>query len=185
MSGPPTFSCLRPVAAAALLAAALALSSCGMRPLYGGAQGPAVEMLGAVEVGDIPGRAGYLMRGALQQRLDVQGQGNARYRLDVVLDDEITGFGVRADNAVTRERRTLRARYQLVALDRGTVLLDATAGADAGIDVVSSEYATIAAEQSALERLTEQVADQIVRRIALFATRTAENPEDAAGGDSP
>ena len=36
---------------------------------------------------------------------------------------------------------------------RGTVLLDATAGSDAGIDVVSSEYATVAAEQTALERL--------------------------------
>ena len=42
------------------------------------------------------------------------------------------------------------------------MLLDATAGSDAGIDVVSSEYATIAAEQTALERLSVEVADQIV-----------------------
>ena len=68
----------------------------------------------------------------------------------------------------------MRARYQLVALDRGTVLLDDTSGSDAGIDVVSSEYATIAAEQTALERLADTVADQIVARIALYATRTAD-----------
>ena len=37
----------------------------------------------------------------------------------------------------------------------------------AGIDVVSSEYATIAAENTALENLTKQVADRIVTRIAL------------------
>ena len=37
----------------------------------------------------------------------------------------------------------------------------------AGIDVVRSEYATIAAERSALERLSVIVADQIVTRIAL------------------
>ena len=78
-----------------------------------------------------------------------------------------------ADNAVTRERRTLRARYKLVDAASGTVLLDATAGSDVGIDVVSSEYATVAAEQTALERLAGEVADQIVARLALYASRTA------------
>ena len=96
----------------------------------------------------------------------------ARYRLEVELDDDITGFGIRSDDAVTRERRTLRARYRLVDASLGTVLLDATAGSDAGIDVVSSEYATVAAEQTALERLSREVADQIVARIALYASRT-------------
>jgi LPS-assembly lipoprotein len=63
----------------------------------------------------------------------------------------------------------LRARYQLVDLASGAVVLDATAGSDAGIDVVGSEYATIAAEKSALERLSGIVADQIVARVARFA----------------
>jgi LPS-assembly lipoprotein len=53
------------------------------------------------------------------------------------------------------------------------VVLDATAGSDAGIDVVSSEYATTAAEQTALERLAGVVADQIVARLAMFGARTA------------
>ena len=78
---------------------------------------------------------------------------------------------VRRDDAVTRERRTLRARYRLVDAAQGTVVLDATAGSDAGIDVVSSEYATIAAENTALERLSQILADQIVARVALFAER--------------
>ena len=80
------------------------------------------------------------------------------------------------DDAVTRERRTLRARYQLVENSTGQTVLDATAGSDAGIDVVSSDYATIAAENSALERLTGVVADQIVSRVALYAKRTDQNP---------
>jgi hypothetical protein len=57
-------------------------------------------------------------------------------------------------NTVGRERRILRARYQLVDAASGDILLDATAGSDAGLDVVSSEYATVAAEQTALENLT-------------------------------
>jgi LPS-assembly lipoprotein len=88
------------------------------------------------------------------------------------LDDNITAYGIRGDQAATRERRTLRARYQLISLRSGTVLLDATAGSDEGIDIVSSEYATVAAEQTALEQLSEVVADQIVARLGLYATRT-------------
>ena len=74
---------------------------------------------------------------------------------------------------MTRERRTLRARYQLISLADGKVLLDASAGSDAGIDAVQSEYATIAAENTALERLSAVVADKIVARVAQFAQTTA------------
>ncbi|QHL90034.1 hypothetical protein GVO57_03330 [Sphingomonas changnyeongensis] len=159
-------------AAAAL---AMLLPGCGLRPLYGGGGGSGVvQALGDVSIGPIAGRDGWLVRSALQDRLPGAASAQPRYRLDVTLEDKIEGFGVRADDAVTRERRTLRARYQLVELDGGTVVLDATAGSDAGIDVVRSEYATIAAENSALERLAGEVADQIVARVALFASRQAK-----------
>ncbi len=92
---------------------------------------------------------------------------NPRYRLDVLLDDKLEGLGLLTDNSVGRERRTLRARYQLVDTASDEVVLDATAGSDAGIDVVSSEYATIAAEETALENLSKEVADRIVARLAL------------------
>ena len=49
----------------------------------------------------------------------------------------------------------------------GDIVLDATAGSDAGIDVVSSEYATIAGENTAPENLSKEVSDQIVTRVAL------------------
>ena len=156
-----------------LIAGALALSGCGLHPLYGGGSGsPVAATLRSVEVAPIEGQAGWLMHNKLTERLGATGQGTPAYRLEVELDDNITGFGIRGDRAVTRERRTLRARYRLVDLNGGGVVLDATAGSDAGIDVVSSEYATIAAEQTALERLSEVVADQIVARLGLFAART-------------
>jgi LPS-assembly lipoprotein len=156
----------------ALLGLALLVSACGLRPLYsGGSTGPVAQSLRSVEVAPIGGRSGWLVRTALEDRLGSSG-GAARYRLVVRLDDDIAGYGIRSDNTVTRERRTLRARYQLVDAAQGTVLLDATAASDAGIDVVSSEYATVAAEQTALERLSKEIADQIVARVALFAART-------------
>ncbi len=160
--------------AALLLLGSLALAGCGLRPLYaGGSQGVVAQSLAGIEVAPIPGKAGWLMKNALADRLPDSAGARATYRLEIELDDQISGFGVRADNAVTRERRTLRARYRLVE-GGGQVVLDATAGSDAGIDVVSSEYATIAAEDSALERLAADVADQIVGRVALYTQRTRD-----------
>ena len=155
------------------LIAAFLLPACGLRPLYGGGTTSSVaSTLKSVEVGPIAGQAGWLVRNKLSDRLGESGRGTPAYRLDVTLDDDITAFGIRSDRAATRERRTLRARYQLVSLATGEVVLDATAGSDAGIDIVSSDYATVAAEQTALENLAEIVADQIVGRVGLYAART-------------
>lgn len=154
----------------AVLFLAVALSACSLTPLYsGGTKGAAAQLLGAVDIPSIAGKSGWLLRDALVRRMGAAPQGEARYRLEVVLDDEITGFGVRRDDAVTRERRTLRARYKLIDLQSGSAVLDATAGSDAGIDVVSSEYATVAAENTALENLSNIVADQIIARLAQHA----------------
>ena len=157
----------------ALLPLLLLLAACGLHPLYGGGSGGQVAgLLRSVEVGPIPGQPGWLVRTKLIDRLGEAGSGAAQYRLDVTLDDNLTSYGLRADRAATQERRTLRARYQLVDLANGMVLLDETAGSDASVDVVSSEYATVAAEQTALENLSGIVADQIVARLAIYAART-------------
>lgn len=149
--------------------AVLLLPGCGLQPLYpGGGRGAVAEGLANIDVPAIPGRTGWLMHAALADQLGAAGHsGSPRYRLDVRLDDQLEGLGLLSNNTVGRERRTLRARYQLVDLAADKVVLDATAGSDAGINVVTSEYATVAAEQTALNDLTKIVADQIVASIAL------------------
>ncbi len=152
----------------AILLAAL-LGGCDLQPMYaGGGSGVVAQGLAGISVPIIEGKAGWLTRNALIDRLQAAGSGSAaRYRLDVRLDDKLEGLGLLSDDTIGRERRTLRARYQLVDLASGAILIDATAGADAGIDVVSSEYATIAAENKALENLSQEVADRIVINLAL------------------
>ena len=157
-----------------LILAALLLPGCGLHPLYAsGDSGSVAALLRQVQVTPIPGRAGWLMYNKLKQRLGEMGDSAPAYRLDVKLDENIIGLGIRGDRATTRERETLRARYQLVNLGTGQVVLDATAGSDEGIDVVSSEYATVAAEQTAQERLADLVADDIVSRLGVYATHAA------------
>ena len=159
---------------ALLLMAAAPLGGCARHPLYaGGAAAPVATSLATISVGPIPNRTGWLVRTALVDRLGSGHEGSPSpvYRLVVELDDDITAFGIRGDRAATRERRTLRARYRLVKLANNETVLDATAGADSGIDVVSSPYATVAAEETAAERLAENLADQIVARLGLYAAR--------------
>ena len=141
----------------------------------GGGSGAVAQGLASIDVSAIEGRAGWLVRNALVDRLDTAhaSGGAARYRLDIRLDDRLEGYALLSNDTIGRERRTLRARYQLVDLSSGDIVLDATAGSDAGIDVVSSEYATIAAEQTALENLARDVADRIVTSLAL-QLRTAD-----------
>ena len=158
----------------ALLPVLLMAAGCGLHPLYaGGGSGAVASGLAAIEVPPIEGKAGWLMRNALTDQLyagNASGSA-ARYRLDVRLDDKLEGLGLLSDDTIGRERRTLRARYQLVDLTSGAIVLDATAGSDAGIDVVSSEYATIAAENTALENLSRDVAGRIVTAVALQLRR--------------
>jgi len=151
----------------------LALGACGLQPMYaGGSSGQVAEGLSTIQVAPIPDRAGWLVRNALVDRMGGE-SANPAFRLEVELDDNLIAFGIRGDSTTTRERRTLRARYRLVEIGTGEVVLDATAGSDAGIDVVSSEYATVAAEQTAQERLATMIADQMVSRIAVYVRNRA------------
>lgn len=155
--------------------APLALAACALQPIYsGGARSDAARALAGIDVAPIPDRAGFLVRSALRERLGGAAE-SPRYRLEVELDDKIEGFAIRRDDSSTRERRTLRARYRLVSADGSRTLIDATARTDAGIDVVrSSEFAVVAAENTALERLAVDIAEQIATRLALLARTTPE-----------
>ena len=146
----------------------LFLPSCALQPMYaGGGSGAVAQGLAAVDIPAIEGRSGWLVRNALNDRFGAGGSASKRYRLDVRLDEKLEGLGVIGNDTVARERLTLRARYQLVDTADNSILLDATDGTDAGIDIVSSEYAVIAAEQTAEERLAKDLADRITARVAL------------------
>ena len=77
-----------------LAAVALALPSCALHPLYaGGSSGAVAATLRQVTVAPIPGRNGWLVYNKLKDRLGEAGAGQANYRLEVALDDDIIGLG--------------------------------------------------------------------------------------------
>jgi LPS-assembly lipoprotein len=145
----------------------LLLTSCGFQPIYAqGQKGMLATALQGIEVQPIPDRSGQILADKLRQQF---GSGSTpRYRLDITLQEKIEPFGIRSDESATRARVSLVAQFKLTALASNTVLLQDSARSDVGIDKLRSEFATIAAEQSAAERNLNQVSQRISARIALF-----------------
>ncbi|MBU6164824.1 MAG: hypothetical protein KGQ52_01685 [Alphaproteobacteria bacterium] len=162
---------MRERARLACAALALLLAGCQLQPVYGGgARSAPATLMADIAIAPIPERAGFMLRQALVEQFGKTADA-PRYRLEVVLDDQIIAFGVRGDSSAARERRTLRARFRLVDAASGVVLVDDSAAADAGIDRVSSNFAVVAAETTALERLSVDIARQISARLARYARR--------------
>src|SRR3546814_20200029 len=133
------------------LAALCALSGCQLSPIYaGGGSGAVAAALRNVDVAPIENRSGWLVRQALIDRLGTP-EGTARYRIEVELDDQIEGFGLRLDDAMTGESRTLRARSRLVSAANGQGLLQAAAARSAGIHVTPTTYAPLHPRTTAIE----------------------------------
>jgi LPS-assembly lipoprotein len=92
--------------------------------------------LRSVQVSPISGQAGWLMRNKLVDRLGPSSSGSTDYRLDVTLDDNITAFGLRGDQAATQEADPE------CALPAGELAhrdgCPRRNGSDAGVDIVSS-----------------------------------------------
>ena len=174
---------MKPARPRASLAAARAVAAAACsRSIRAAAAASPAHGLRDIEVGADPGQAGWLIRNALD---DAAGRAGERAALPA------RGRARRPDprlrrprrQTVTRERRTLRARYQLVESRTARSCSTRPRRADAGIDVVSSEYADVAAENTALERLSSDVADQIVIRLARFA-HDGEMAADPVKGDA-
>ena len=95
----------RPAGEPGRMRRALAFSPCGCwrspaaacgRFMRAAEPGRSRRRCAASQVAPIPGRAGWLVRTALEDRLGNGERRPPRYRLEVELDDDITGFGIRS-----------------------------------------------------------------------------------------
>ncbi len=160
----------------AFTGAALFLSACGFEPMYGARAtgGSTADDLATIEVAPIrdrdgnPYRLGQMMSNALGERLYPSGIGATRYRLELLLDREREGFGFRPDEAVTRYGLRLTARYRLIDLASGAMVLEETARSYNSYDVVQSDFATMTAERDMENRLTKDLSERISGRLSLY-----------------
>lgn len=164
------------LALAILAGAGLALSACGVRPLYGtSASGESTQaMMAAVEISPIPGRVGQQVRNELI--FDTTGGGTAapsRYKLNIVLRESVTKEMVLRSGDATGEVYTLRADYRLINLADGKMIHEGTAIGRASYDRYDKTFSNVRAQYNAEDRAAGTVAESIRTQVASYlATST-------------
>ncbi len=152
----------------------MGLAGCGFRPLYGehgslASNSPVSSELAAVEVAVITDRRGQLLRRALRQRLWAGGQASPRYTLNTSLQIGSEPEGYRSDGLPTRVRYTVSADWWLVTRDAQPQLV--TKGLERAFDAFNIPdnqfYAGDSSNEAMISRLMEQVADDMVTRMAV------------------
>lgn len=148
-----------------LAATPLALSACGFTPVYSDGSA-AVKMHGRIALGEFHGLAGFQMREQLETRL---GQAaNPTHLLEVRSGVKSKGLAITADGAITRYNLSGETTFMIRKIG-GRVVFTDTINAFTGYNATASAYSTRIAEQDALRRLAETIADQIVTRMAITA----------------
>lgn len=146
------------------------LAACGFTPLYGEGA-PATKMTGRVEVPVIEGAAGFALRERLTGRLGPAT--DPTQRLTVVLAITQTGVALTEENVTTRFSVVGEATYTLTPIAGGppttTGTVRAVTGYSAPVSATASAFATLVAEKDAYRRVSLELADYIVQRLALTA----------------
>ena len=149
---------------------ALALAGCGFRPLHGErAEGARVSAgLETIRVGVIPERGGQIMRRQLEERLGSTGA-LPRYDLRVGLAYGIELQGFERDGTPSRVRTTATANWFLFDTNVPPRLVArGTERAFDAYNIPENQFFAGEASRQAMERrLLEQLAEDIVRRLAI------------------
>ncbi|MFT8244977.1 LPS assembly lipoprotein LptE [Roseomonas sp. BN140053] len=181
---------------------AVSVAGCGFQPLHapggGGersaAAGVASADLAAVRVGLIPERNGQLLRRALQQQLESGGTGTAaRYSLSASLQAGVEMQGFLRSGTPTRQRITFTAPWSLSTLSVPPVVV--ASGTERAFDAANIPdnqfFAADVSTEAAQQRLVQQLAADIVEKVAVAlsaapaAPQAAAVPQPVPGGAAP
>jgi LPS-assembly lipoprotein len=153
----------------------LLLTSCGFQPVYGDlSHNPATaSALSNVAIANIPNRDGQALRNHLIDRM----YGKARpqsptTKLEISLHSYTINLGLQKDATTTRQEYNLTASYVLKNND-GKILLSGDVRSIVSYNKLEAQYATVAAQQSAIDRAIAEVGEQIVNRISLYLSETS------------
>lgn len=152
------------VLAAVLTVASLGLAGCGFTPLY--AAPSVVSNLASIDVEAPQGRAGFLMRQHLDDAFGKNRTGPAAYKMQLSLSTTRYPRGIRTDNVATRYEYVLVANYTLASLPSGALAKRGQVRVELTYDSADQPYASIAAQQDAEDRATEEAARRIQLELA-------------------
>lgn len=157
----------RLIAALLLAASGTSLSACGFQPVYAPADGKYADA-GLIEVDEIRGRPGHMLRQALLQELALGVPGlTEQVTLRVDLNDQLSRLAFQPDGAASRSSVLATGVY---AMTGETVSVTGSVNVETGFLVPDSPFGDIAAQTSASDRamrmLAKRIADDIRFKFA-------------------
>lgn len=145
---------------------ALFLGACGFQPMYasGANGGPAI---GPVQVAQIDGKAGHVLKTELDRILAVEAQaGGEPMLLEITLQELVTPLGIRRDESATRAELRLIANYVLTPPNNGRVMRGSVFTV-VNYDIPTAAFGEIASQDDARERAAETMAQRFRAELAL------------------
>jgi LPS-assembly lipoprotein len=143
---------------------ALLLGACGFQPMYAPAGGgPAI---GPVQIAEIEGKAGHVLRTELDRILSVENSGGAPSLLEITLLERVTPLGLRIDESATRAELRIIANYVLTPPNNAQVMRGSVV-TTVNYDIPTAAFGEIAAQDDARERAAETMAQRFRAELAL------------------
>jgi LPS-assembly lipoprotein len=135
------------------LATLTVTGGCGFQPVYDRAG----SGVGPLEIPEIEGRVGYLVRQELLRRAALEtGPGPVR-RLDVRVVSEFTGVSTQITGFATRTQMRVHANWRVVGADTKEGFVTT----QVGYDGLNEAFGDIALQADAEERAATQLADRL------------------------
>lgn len=162
-------------------------NACGFKPMYGehAANGNGLaQVLANIEIDQIRSASGrqerlsQLIENNLSDRISPVGaNGPTKFILNATYEVEERGYGIREDESVTLQNLRLSVGFALIDVGSDEAVMDGTARAIVTYDLVQSDFSNLQARQTSLERLSEEVANQIITRIGTYLSNNPEMTE--------
>jgi LPS-assembly lipoprotein len=162
----------RTLAAAALALSTVALSGCGFTPLYAH---PGVEGgLSSIEAVASEGRAGYLLREALDDALAHHQGTQPAYKLTYWVSERRFPRGVRLDNVANRYELQMTVTWRLVDAKTAAEVHKGVTPVSVTYDSADQPYAAIAAQEDGQQRAANEAARRIQLDLAAWLAGRAQ-----------
>lgn len=148
-----------------IIGLALLLAACGFQPMY--SPGAGAHAIGPVQIAEIDGKAGHVLRTELSRILAVENDGSPPANLEITLTEQVTPLGLRRDESATRAELRLTANYILTPAAAGARVMRGSVFTVVNYDIPEAAFGEIAAQDDARERAAETMAQRFRAELAL------------------
>ena len=150
------------------------LTACGFSPLYRTTNGKTTALTETILIQPIANYDGYQMENDLSALLNPTGvHVPKKYELFVTIDaPTFSEQNIQDDNFSSRERMYLTARYRLIHIQSGKVVINAVTSATGAYNIAIEPYATYTAKQKVKENLIKMLSNRIATHVISFVKKT-------------